>query len=238
MTRTMTAFAALALLAAPAAAADRTYPVGDFDRLIVEGPYDIHLVVGRPTAATASGSRDGLERVTFDVQGQTLRIRRNRSAWVGTPGAEAGPLRIELSTRFLRSARLAGPARLDVEGAQGIHVELAVEGSGRIRATRLAADNLVLGLRGSGSIEASGSANVLRGQFEGTGNVEASRLVAAQAAITTSTGGAVAVTVNGPAAVTAYGLGEVTILGRANCTSSGPGAAQVRCAGSDQRQNR
>jgi hypothetical protein len=235
MTRIM-AFAFLALLAAPAAAADRTYQVRDFDRLIVEGPYDVHLVVGGPTRAAASGSRDGLERVTFDVQGQTLRIRRNRSAWVGTPGTEAAPLRIEISTRFLRSARLMGPARLDVEGARGINVELAVEGGGRIRATGIAADNLALGLRGSGSLEAAGTAGVLSGQFEGTGNVEASRLIARQAAITTSTGGSVAVTVNGPAAVTAYGIGEVAILGLADCTLSGPAAAQVRCAGGSGRR--
>ena len=235
MIRTM-AFAFLALLAAPAAAADRTYPIRDFDRLVIEGPYDVHLVVGRPTSAAASGSREGLERVSFDVQGQTLRIRRNRSAWVGTAGPEAGPLRIELSTRFLRSARLLGPARLDVEGAQGIAVALAVEGGGRIRATRIAADTLALGLRGSGSLEAAGTAGVLNGQFEGTGDVEASRLVARQAAITTSSGGTIAVTVNGPAAVTAYGLGQVTILGQANCTLSGPGAAQVRCAGGSGRR--
>lgn len=236
MNRTMAALPALALLAAPAAPADRTYPVRDFDRLIVEGAYDVHLVVGRPTSAAASGSRDGLDRVTFDVQGQTLRIRRNRSSWVGTAGHEAGPLRIELTTRFLRSARLMGPARLDVEGAQGIDVELAVEGGGRIRATRVAADNLSLGLRGSGSLEASGTAGVLRGQFEGTGNVEAPGLVARQATIVTSSGGTVAVTVNGPAAVTAYGLGEVNILGRAICTLNGPGAAQVRCAGGSGRR--
>ena len=238
MTRIMPAILGLATLAAvtgPAAAADRRYSVTDFDRVIVEGPYVVRLSLGRPSHAVASGTREGIDRVTVDVQGQTLRIRRNRSAWGGMPGADSGPVTIELATRNLRSARLIGPATLDVEGARGLNVQLTVEGSGRVRATGVAVDNLSLGLLGSGRLEISGNARALRADFQGTGDVEASRLVAQNAAVTTTTAGTVALTVNGPVSVAANGLGNVTILGRAVCTVTGPGAGQVRCGASNQR---
>jgi len=228
-----------ALPAAPAAAADRVFPIADFDRVIVEGPYRVHLVVGRPTRAVASGTRDGLDRISLAVQGQTLRIRGGRGTWTGTPGADPGPVTIALTTRMLRSARTIGPARLEIEGAAGLNVEFAVEGGGTIRATRVAAENLALGLLGSGALDIAGTARSLRGQFQGTGTVAATGLAAQNATISTNTLGNVALTVNGPVAVTAYGLGEVVVAGRPACTLSGPGAAQVRCgAASDQRQNR
>ncbi len=229
MIRIMLAFLGLAAAAAPAAAADRRYSVTDFDRVIVEGPYVVRLAVGRPSSAVVSGTREGIDRVIVDVQGQTLRIRRNRSAWGGMPGADTGPVTIALSTRNLRSARLIGPAALDVGGARGLNVEFTVEGSGTLRATGVAADNLSLGLLGSGRLEISGLARALRAHFQGTGDVEASRLVAQNATLATTTAGIVALTVNGPVTVRANGLGAVNILGRAVCTISGPGAGQVRC---------
>lgn len=230
MIRIVPALLGLIALATPAAAAERRYSVTDFDRVIVEGPYRVHLVAGRTSSATVSGSREAIDRVTVDVQGQTLRIRRNRSAWGGTPGAEAGPLSIELTTRTIRSARLVGPALLDVEDAEGLNVQFTVEGSGRIRATGVDAENLSLGLLGSGQIDISGSARALRADFQGTGDVEGTNLRARNATVTTTTVGTVRLTVDGPATIAANGLGDIHILGNAVCTVRGIGAAQVRCS--------
>lgn len=238
MARIALALFSLAALAAPAAAEDRRYAVGDFDRVVVEGPYQVHLVTGRASAASAQGRRDALDRVTIDVQGQTLRIRRNRNAWGGAPGADPGTVTVELATRAVRSARLIGPARLDLEGARGLNVELSVEGSGNLRAAGVDADRLSLALLGSGRLDLAGVARTLSGSFQGTGDVAAADLRAGQATIATTTSGAVAVTVNGPATVTANGLGNVRLLGRPVCTISGIAADQVRCGGSDQGQNR
>ena len=231
---------ALPLLAAalPAHAADRPYPVADFDRLVVEGPYRVHLVVGRATTAHAQGTREGLDRVSIETNGTTLRIRPQRNVWGAGAGTDPGPVTIELTTRTLRSARLLGPATLDVEGAGGLNVEFMVEGSGTLRATRVAADALSLGLLGAGTLELSGTAKTLRGQFQGTGSVAAATLVAGAATITANTAGSIALQVNGRAEVVAYGLGTVAVTGRPACVLSGPGAAQVSCGASNQRQAR
>ncbi|HYD12758.1 MAG TPA: DUF2807 domain-containing protein [Allosphingosinicella sp.] len=242
MTRLTLALLTLAALAAPARAADRAIPVADFNRLIVEGPYRVELIVGRPTTAVASGSREGLDRVSIETTGQTLRIRPRRNLWGANAAADPGPVTIRLTTRVLRSARLLGPAVLDVGGARagtaGLAIDFMVEGSGTLRVTGLDADALSLGLLGAGSLEVAGTARSVRGQFQGTGSVAAANLAADTATITTNTVGAVALRVNGRAEINAYGLGTVTIGGTPACVLSGPGAANVRCGGSDQGQAR
>jgi hypothetical protein len=237
MTRLFLALLALTALATPAHAADRAYPVSDFTRLVVEGTYRVHLVVGRATTARARGSRLGLDRVSIESNGQTLRIRPLRNSWGADASADPGPVTIELTTRSLRSARLLGPAVLEVEGAGGLNVDFMVEGSGTLRA-RVAADALSLGLLGAGTLEVAGTAKTLRGQFQGTGSVAAANLVADAATITSNTVGAVNLTVNGRAEITAHGLGTVTIGGRPACVLSGSGSANVRCGASNQGQAR
>lgn len=226
--------AALAALPVAGTAADRRYSVADFDRVVVEGPYVVRLVAGRASAATAHGSVDALDRISVDVQGQTLRIRRNRNAWAGTPRGPEGPVVVELSTRMLRAARLVGPARLEIDRAEGLRVEFTVEGGGELRARNVDADNLSVALIGSGRIELAGSARSARADIQGTGSLDAAALTAEAATVSSTTSGSVTIAAGRSATVNANGLGDVAILGTPACTVRGIGAAQVRC-GSDQR---
>jgi hypothetical protein len=228
----------LPAFAAPAFAEDRHYAIEDFDRVVAEGPYIVHLVTGRTSSAVAHGSREALDRMSLDVQDQILRIRRNRGAWTGGSTANPGIVTIELVTRSLRSARLIGPARLDADAVRGLNVAFSVEGSGTLHATRVDAEALSLALLGSGRLEIAGAARALAGNFQGSGDLAAPALIARNATISSTTSGTVAVTVNGPAAIANEGVGNVRILGRPTCTISGSGADQVRCGGSDQGQNR
>lgn len=234
MIRTMLALASFAALAAPAAAAERRFSVTDYDRVVVEGPYVVVVTTGQSSSARASGPQESIDRLSIDVSGRTLRVRRNRSYWGGTSGAQQGVPTITLTTRDLRSVRLVGPARLEVDGVRGQRVDLTVEGSGVLRATGIAADELQLGLVGGGRLDLAGSAEILRADFQGTGNVDAARLAADNLNLITTSMGEIALTARNTATVTANGLGMVTIQGRPACTVRGPGAGQVRC-GADPR---
>lgn len=233
------ALALFALAAAsPAQADERRYPLTDFDRVIVEGPFEVRIVVGRPTAASASGGRQALDLLSLDQQGQLLRIRRNRTASAGRDAPVTGVVRIELAARSLRSARIIGPTRLTVEGARGLNLELTVEGSGTISAAGVDAENLSLALLGSGGMEVAGSTRALTGNFQGTGEIRAADLRASRASIVSTNSGAVTLQVNGPAAVTSNGLGQIRIFGRPDCTVRGLTPDVVACDSSNQRQPR
>jgi hypothetical protein len=231
MDRLLAAVAGLAALAAaaPAGAVDRRLPVTDFDRIVVEGPYIVRLRVGGPTTATVSGSQAALDRVSLDVSGNMLRIRRNRNYWGGNPGAQESPVTIELGTRTLRSARLLGPARLEIDRIEGLRIDLAVQGSGRLVVGSVAADNLSVGMAGSGQIELAGRAESLTADIQGSGDLDAAGLSVENATVQAATSGTIALEATETATVTALGLGTIEITGQPACTLRGPSADLVRC---------
>jgi len=235
MKRIMAALALAAAFAAPAAAAERRYSVTDFDRVVVEGPFTVRLATGRTSSALATGSQQALDRVSLEVQGRTLRIRPNRSAWGGYPGAAAGPVAIVLGTRDLRSASVNGAGSLTIERAAGLRLDLTVEGAGRIAAPALSADILVVSTIGSGRLQLGGTARELRASVHGWADLDATALTAQGATIVTDTAGRIAVAVDRQATVTASGIGEVDVLGAPACTVRGLSAAQVRCGNGNGR---
>jgi hypothetical protein len=220
---------AILAFAAPVQAADRRYPVADFDRVVVEGPYTVRIAVGRSSSAVASGSPQAIDAVSVEVQGMTLRVRRNPNAWGASPGRAPGPAVIILSTRNLRAARVVGSGNVVLSGARGLRVDLSVDGSGSLSATDVQGDVLSIGVRGAGSITLQGRAGTVTATIQGTGSLAATAFAAENATVAASTSGNVAMTVRRSANVTANGLGSVVIAGNPACTVSGPGAGEVRC---------
>lgn len=229
MIRLLFIFAALCALAFPAGAADRRFAVADFDRVVVEGPFAVRLTIGSPSSAVASGSPQALDAVSVEVQGTTLRVRRNNNAWTATPGRAPPPAIVTLTTRNLRSARVIGAGSLDLAGPRGLRIELAVEGSGRLAATGIAADTLSLALRGAGALTVAGTAGVLTADVQGSGSLDGAALTAQTATLAAATTGTVALDVRRTATITASGLGAITVAGSPACTVRGPAAGIVRC---------
>ena len=221
--------------ALPAAAATRAYSVTDYDRVVVEGPYQVRVILGSASAATAEGSQGALDRLAVDVNGQTLRIRRNRNFWGGSPTAQEGVATITLATRSLRSIRVIGPGRVEANRAEGLRVDLIVEGSGELRVAALRADNLSIGLAGAGRLQLAGSAGVVVADLQGTGDLDAAALRADNVTLTTTTTGTVRLQSTRTANVNALGLGTVEIAGRAACTLRGPNAELVACGAAHPR---
>jgi hypothetical protein len=223
------ALLALAAAAAPAGAAERTYSITDFDRVQVDGPYRVVLTTGRSSAARAEGSTEALDHVSIDVQGGTLRVRRNRSAWGAPPSGGSGPVTVTLTTRDLRNAAVVGSGSLDVDRAKGLRVDLSVSGSGRLNVGSVESDNLIVGLLGGGRITLAGRTKQLKATVQGSGDLAASGLTADDAQIASDTAGNVAVAVARTAKVTATGAGDVEIIGSPTCTVQAKGSGQVNC---------
>ena len=229
MTRTLPLFLAALAASAPAGAAERGYTVTDFDRVQVEGPYQVNLLTGLTAGARAEGSAEALDRVSIDVQGSTLRVRPNRSAWGGYPGERIGPVRISVTTRDLRAASVIGSGSLGIDRAKGLRVDVSLSGGGQLSVGNVDADNLVVSLLGSGRITLAGRARQLKATIQGSGDLAASGLKAEDAQLTADTAGGVAVEVSRTVKLRASGSGDVEILGNAACTLEGQAMGPVRC---------
>jgi hypothetical protein len=226
----MTRFLILALaLSAPAKAAERRYSVTDFDRLQVDGPYQVSLTTGRSTSAVATGDQAALDRVSIEVQGKVLRIRPNRSAWGGPAGGGNGSVRIAVTTQDLRSATVIGSGAVEIDRARALRFDVNLSGSGRIAIGAVDADQLGLGLLGAGKIVLGGKAKTLRATISGSGDLDAAGLRAEDAELKADTSGSIRIGVGRAAKVAATGAGDVTITGRPACTVTQTGAGRVSC---------
>lgn len=65
----------LLLLPTAAQAADRRVFVTSFDRIRVEGPFEVTVATGRAAGATISGDARQLDRAEVRVDGTTLVVR-------------------------------------------------------------------------------------------------------------------------------------------------------------------
>lgn len=229
MRRTLLAFALLAAAATPAAGAERLYSVSDFDRIEVRGPYRVTLATGRSSSARAEGSAAALDRISIDVQGRTLRIRANPSAWGGNAADRGGPVAIRLTTRDIRAATIIGAGGLAVDRVRGLRVDLSLAGSGELSVAALEADNLVVGLLGAGRVAIGGKAKQFRATVQGSGDLAAFGLAVDDAMIFAESAGVIEIGTARSAKIIAGGSGDVTVGGRPACTITNRGSGTVSC---------
>jgi hypothetical protein len=228
MKRIMLALAAAAL-AAPAAAAERRYTVTDFDRIQIEGPFEVTLSTGRPSSAVASGSNDAIDRLSLDVQGRILRIRAKQSTWSPRGDQSDGSLKIALGTHDLRAATVIGSGSLAVDRAKAARFDASLSGSGQLTLGAVETDNLIVRLLGSGKIGIGGKAKSVRATIQGSGDLDARGLQSEDLVLNSETSGDVAIAARRTAKVAAGGAGDTQIIGKPACMVSARGSGRVAC---------
>jgi hypothetical protein len=219
----------LALLPGPALAADRNYSVTDFDRIRIDGPYAVTLRTGPASSAAATGDMRAIDRLSVTVQGRTLIVRTDSSAWGGWKGESPGRVALSVTTPALTSAILGGAGALAIDRAKAMRFELGLSGSGSIAIAALAADRLALTLVGNGKVTVAGSVAQTRATLQGGGTIEAGKLASDDLELGVSGTGDARFAAKRSAKVTAAGSGTVTVTGNAACTVNSAGSGEVRC---------
>jgi hypothetical protein len=228
MIRTTIAFAAL-LSGTAAQAAERRFTVSGFEKVQVEGPFQVTVSTGKGSGAVATGSSAALDRVSVSVEGRTLRIRPNRSAWGTAPKPGEGAVGIALTTHEVHNVVVAGSGSVALDKAKAMRVALSVSGSGSVRVAAVEADRLDVQLLGAGAMSLAGKAKSLRASVTGQGALNAAGLIAEDAELNADTTGTIALGVRRAVKIASSGAGDVTIGGTPACTLSGLGAGRVRC---------
>ena len=222
------ALAALLLIAAPAGAADRSYTVTSFDRVRVDGPYQVTLKTDVSPFARANGSQAALDSVFIKVEGRTLIVRASQSSgWGGYPGEARGPVTIEVGTPELKTASINGAGALLIDKVKGLSFNVTIEGSGVLRIDAADVDQLRLGLAGAASSRIAGRAGMLNATVRGTSTLDADALRTKDAVIAAEGPALVRANVSGTAKVNAVGLASVALSGMPACESKAQGSANV-----------
>ena len=114
--------APLLLLTAASPVEERGFMVSSFERLRVDGPFEVGVVTG-PPRATATGNRVALDQVAVRINGNTLIVRAGPLAWADAKGRAALP-RLRVSVPALRAVTVNAGARVKVGEMRGGRVEL------------------------------------------------------------------------------------------------------------------
>lgn len=223
---------ALVAVALPAAAADRGYVLTNYDRVRVEGPFDVRLTVGAnsSSSAKASGDSDTLDNLDLSVQGTTLIVRMGANGW-GERGRKDSPAPvITLSTPTLRGASVVGGGKLAIGGStRGQRVEFQVAGTGSIDARGIDSDEAMVTLVGPGNVALAGRSNRVRLSTNGSGTIAAMPLTAGDLIVRLDGPGETQGNARYTADITSTGLGRVVVSGDAKCTVKAPAGGQVLC---------
>jgi hypothetical protein len=222
------ALAALLLLAAPAHGAVRNFSVTSFDRIRIDGPYQVTLKTNVAPFARATGTRASLDPVSIKVEGRTLIVRTDsHNAWGGYPGEGRGPVTIELGTHDLTTVWVNGAGAIAIDKVKGLSFDLAIMGSGVARIDSAAVDQLKVGMSGSASTRIAGKAGKLTATVRGTSSFDGESLSIKDAVIGAEGPSLVKAAVTGTAKVDAIGLAQVTLTGDPSCTVKSEGSASV-----------
>lgn len=222
---------ALLLIAAaiPASAAERRYSVSSFDRIRVEGPFDIRLTTGRPSSGSAVSDPRTLDLLDLRVEGTTLIVRLNGNGWGESPkSARIAPV-ITLTTPGLRSALVNAGGKLAIAPMKAQRIDVAVNGNGAISLAGATADQLNATIIGAGSITIAGRAARVQLLSNGSGLIDAAGLAASDLIVRVDGTGETRAAARFTAKVTSNGLGKVTVVGNPACTVNAIAGGPVIC---------
>ena len=218
------AFAVIAMLAASADAATRTFTVRGFDRIRVDGPDRVKLKTNVAPFANASGSTAALDALSVEVEGRTLVVRRKVTKGKPSP---SGLVEVWVGTHELATAWLNGSGGLAIDGVRGQKFELGVTGSGAAEVGKLKVDKLQVSVSGSAQLGLSGVAEAASFDVSGPSSVDAANLSTKAATISAEGPTRMRLTATDTAKVLAKGLATVELSGEPACTVRPTSTAEV-----------
>ncbi len=223
--------AILPLLLVPslAHADERRYSVASFERIRIEGPFEVRLEAGKAPSGTVVSDTRTLDLLDLHVDGITLIVRLNGKGWAESPAARKQAPVLTLTTLQLRSAVVNAGGRLTLAGARGPRVDMAVNGSGAITASAIATEDLRATIIGSGTLSLAGRAGHAELLSNGSGAIAAAALQADDLVVRLDGTGETTAQARYTARVTTSGLGRVTISGNPKCTVKALAGGPVRC---------
>lgn len=221
------ALAAVASIPAPAqSAATRNFGITGFDRIRVDGPYDVQLTTGIAPFARAKGATSSsLDNVSIRVEGRTLIIRK--SASLSDNDGRGTPVQIELGTHELSAAWINGAGSIRINKVKGAMFDLSVVGAGAAMVGTIETDQVKLTVAGSGTARVAGKTNKVNAVVRGSSTLDAESITAKEADIGAEGPSLVRMTVTETAKINAVGLSSINLQGKPSCTIKTEGSASV-----------
>ena len=215
-----------------ARAATKSFLVGSFDELIVEGDIIVKLDNMKAPSAKASGDHSLVEALKIERNGLTVKIRVQDYEGTTQKAKIGAPLVVTLGGRGVRKVSVDGNSQLDINQlrAPGMVVTLKMSGAGQINVGKIESDRMDVNLAGTGGIDiASGKVRAARLSVNGSGKMGASKLSLMQATLFQQGNATTHLRVDEKMDISNSGSGTIQIDGGATCFVRQPGSAKIVC---------
>lgn len=212
--------------ASAAVAAERSFPVGGFDRIAAAGSSDVTVTTGKTIGVRASGADSALDRLDIKVENGVLQIRskgRYGMNW------SIEKTRVFVTVPMLRGADVAGSGTVAVDRIETADFSANVAGSGNLRLASVIAAKSRFSVAGSGMVVAAGTSTATRASVAGSGNLDIHGLKSSVLDASVSGSGNVDAYATTAANVSVAGSGNVRVRGGARCAISKSGSGSVDC---------
>lgn len=212
--------------ASAVSAAERGFPVGNFDRIAVSGSSDVTVTTGQAVSVRAVGDDAALDRLEIVIEDGALQIRSKRHLGMGWSRDKT---RVFVTVPMLRGAGVAGSGNVVVDRIETADFTASVSGSGSLRLPSLTASKSRFSVAGSGNVSAAGSSKEVRASVAGSGSLDIAGLKASVLTASVSGSGGVDAFATTTANVSVAGSGDVRVRGGARCAVSKAGSGSVDC---------
>jgi hypothetical protein len=224
--------ATLMLASAPADAAQKSYLVGNFEELVVEGDMQVIVDNARNPSAKASGDRDILDALKIERFGTTVRVRIQDYEGKTNIKPRTLPLIVNLGSRGVGRISVDGSASVSINkiAAPGATATLKLSGPGSISVGNMESDRLSISIAGSGSINIDGGkARIGRFGIDGNATLKAPLVTLQQAQISQAGNANTHLLVTDSIEISNSGAGAIRIDGKSTCFIKQAGAARISC---------
>ena len=208
-------------------------PLDELD-MSAEAPTGVSLagpdrvIISEGTALDISVDADAeiAERLRFNIEDGVLGIGRENGDWSDMGSSSAAIIRVTMPTP--ETLAIAGSGRIEAAKVAG-DATLEIAGSGKIAVAEIDAGTLNIDIAGKGSVTGSGTTEMLAIDIAGSGEVSMEALKAGDATIDIAGSGDAIFSSDGTVKAGIAGSGDVTVIGNATCSVETAGSGSLTC---------
>lgn len=215
----------------PGPTVDRSYSVGNFDRIELAGAYDVTVHTGAKPSVQARGGEKIIERLVVEVRDGVLVIEPRKNDGFNWNWSNNGKVTLNVTVPSLRGAQLGGAGDIRIDNVKGDRFDGGIAGAGDLSVDRIEVNALTMGITGAGNAKL-GTGRVKNAEYEimGSGGIDAKGVTSETASVSIAGSGSVEANAAKTAAVSIMGSGDVDLKGGAKCSVSKAGSGDVRCS--------
>jgi Putative auto-transporter adhesin, head GIN domain len=208
--------------------AQRSFEVGAFQRVALQGPHNVVVTVGGAPSVRAEGDTAALDMLDIRVENGNLVVGTRRGwSWRGP----SGEVTVHVTAPAIQEASIGGSGDMRIDRVQGDRFEASIGGSGDMEIGAVQARETEFSIAGSGDIRASGQAEAADISIAGSGSMALNGLQVRRAHVSIMGSGGIDVQASEAVEGSIMGSGDVTVAGAARCSVSRLGSGSVNCAG-------